>query len=324
MRCLSLAEGLTAAGHSVELMTAELEVDWLVRAVAASGIPVTSSGRDALVELEIEQHSPDWLVVDSYTIPSEQISRANQIVPVLAIIDGDARGIDASLFLDQNLGAKRPSNLPRPQAQTLLGADFALIRDAILRERREDPWKSRHEPPQVLCFLGGNDETGTGQLVAEGLMGIKDPFVLTFVAPYNQHEALSKILARHPEVSLLRPTPSLPALLSATDILICAAGTSTWEACALGIPSVVISVVGNQLSSMSHAVDEGLTLGFDANLDRDDVPRKTADAVSRLMREPQLRSHISTAAKAAFDGQGKHRVTMELAARASALKGMHR
>lgn len=323
MRCLSLAEGLTAAGHSVELMTAELEVDWLVRAVAASGIIVTSSKRDALVELEIEQHSPDWLVVDSYTIPSGQISRANQIVPVLAIVDGDARGIDASLFLDQNLGAKRPSNLPGRETQTLLGADFALIRDAILRERRENPWMFRHEPPQVLCFLGGNDETGTGQLVAEGLMEIEDPFVLTFIAPRDQHEALDGILAAHPKVSLLTPTASLPSLLSTTDVLICAAGTSTWEACALGIPSVVISVIGNQLSSMSRVVDEGLTLGFDANLERGDVPRKTADSVSRLLREPQLRSHISTAATAAFDGQGKHRVTMELVARTSALKGMH-
>jgi spore coat polysaccharide biosynthesis predicted glycosyltransferase SpsG len=313
MRCLSLAEGLRAGGHEVELMTADLEVEWLVDAVRDAGLPVRSCARDELDPAVIEGIAPDWLVVDSYTIPSDAISRASRVAPVLAIIDGDSRGIDATMYLDQNLGAGPPARLPRKGATTLLGADYSLIRDAILRERRAHPWIPPGELPRVLCFLGGNDATGAGLPLAEGLARIDEPFALTFVAPPAQHPELSRILSARPGLKLVVPTPALPKLLSATDVLVCAAGTSLWEACTLGIPSVAVSIVDNQQSSMLRAVEGGLTLGFDAYVDSATVPWNTARAVSRLLRDPLLRESFSATARRIFDGDGKHRVTMELA-----------
>src|SRR5690606_34891981 len=113
--------------------------------------------RDSLdVEL-IRAFAADWVAIDSYWIAADAISRLNEEVPCVAIIDGDNRGIDATLYVDQNLGAETMSWPENVRTRLLSGARFSMIRDAVLDQRRAQPEKLRHNPAHVVTFMGGTD-----------------------------------------------------------------------------------------------------------------------------------------------------------------------
>ena len=96
MRCLSLAEKLIQKGHRVGLFTNSSEIAWLESVISASGVEVFRVTADELSTDQLAGFPADWLIVDSYQIPAEQISAVNQELRVLAIVDGDSRGITAS------------------------------------------------------------------------------------------------------------------------------------------------------------------------------------------------------------------------------------
>jgi spore coat polysaccharide biosynthesis predicted glycosyltransferase SpsG len=307
MRCLTLSEELVARGHEVELVTSALTVPWLVGAVTAAAIPVHECNPDELSSELLRSLRPDWVVVDSYRISADEISRLAAVVRVLAIVDNDHRGIDAALYLDQNLGAElidRPKNV---EDKFLSGARFALVRDALLTERKSSGEVTR-TTPNVLCFMGGTDPTRASLAVAAALASLPHTFRLTVLAPLAEHPALADVLVARADVDLRVPTLDLPSLLGASDLVISAAGTSAWDVCAIGVPALLVAVVANQQPSVREAVRRGLVLGLDAALEPDSAYEQVGQLVSRLLDDRELRERLSRRCLEAFDGLGKVRV----------------
>ena len=314
MRCLTLAEELAIRGHEVQLATGAIEIAWLDETVRSANLTVQEAEPEGLSLGQIRDLDPDWLVVDSYQIPAGLISAAAREMPVLAIVDGDERSIDASLYLDQNLGAESIARRPETAGRYLAGADYALVRRAVLDARRSEPWHIHGDRPNVLCFMGGADSTGSVVELARALAALPQPFELTIVAPVAHHADLRVALANRNDRRILAPTPGLPALMAAADVIISAAGTSAWDICTLGIPAVLIAVVDNQRASLHEAVNRGLALGLDA-VDRPiEALRGVGPLVGRLLDDQAVRKQLSLAARATFDGCGASRVADRLEA----------
>ena len=114
------------------------------------------------------------------------------------------------------------------------------------------------------------------------------------------------------DVRLLAPTPELPALLGDADIVVSAAGTSTWDLCALGLPSVLIAVVDNQAEPLAQATSAGLTLGISAVENSAAIGRELLPCLVRLLEDEGLRRTLSVNCVGAIDGLGKARVVERL------------
>lgn len=309
MRLLTLAETLSERGHEVLLATAEIDVPWLAEAVVASGVPVVPMRRDALDTDALIELRPDWVVIDSYLIPAQSVTRLDAVIPVLLLADGDSRGAAATLYLDQNLGAP-PLEGVGVDSQ-LLGVDFALVRRAVRDAAVPDVAHVRHEPPTAVVVLGGTDPDDRTVAVARACRRIAARVSFTIVAPRRQHEALKAIGADLASWRVLPPTPDLPALLSTADVIVSAAGTSAWDAATLGTPSVLLAIVANQQASLAAVVDERLALGFDV-VDRLGELDDVADAVTALLEDAALRARLVAACRARFDGRGAVRVAQAL------------
>ena len=112
-------------------------------------------------------------VVDSYRIPATDVSAWARDLPALAIVDGGTRGIEAALYLDQNLGAE-DRGAPIPAGSRMLaGAAYALVRSDVLAARRVDPWRaSSTGRPRLLAVMGGTDATGAIVAVADAVAAL--------------------------------------------------------------------------------------------------------------------------------------------------------
>jgi len=308
MRCITLAEELRSRGHEVHLVTHELAIDWLSTAVAASGVTVHPSALDTLSTSQVVELHPDWVVVDSYRIPAREISLANDAVPVLAIVDEDTRDIRASLYLDQNLGAERVRRPSWMEPRMLAGAEYVLVRDAVLEARRPEPWLIQGGRATIVSFMGGTDPTGACTHVVRELVHADVEADLVVVAPGEQHEAIRSLLAGRSGAEVLLPTPDLPQLFARADIVVSAAGTSAWDLCTLGVPSVLMAVVENQSPSLAEAVARGAALGLDVSDDVRSLVGRLGALVITLLSEEATRHRLSMTSREIFDGEGKSRV----------------
>jgi spore coat polysaccharide biosynthesis predicted glycosyltransferase SpsG len=306
MRCLTLSEALVARGHAVQLAVTVDGIPWLSNAVAAVGLPVLAVEAGKLSADLMLSVDPDWVVVDSYELPAEQISGLGERVPVLAIVDGELRGIRAALYLEQNLGSDELDWDVPDGGRILAGGEFALIRDAVLSRRRPDPWAFAGTP-RLVVVLGGTDPLGIIVPVAAQLAGVDVPTELTLVAAPEHHSEVMRLLAGHPSARVVAPSSELAELLGAADLAVSAAGTSAWEICALGLPGVLIAVVDNQTGSLNRMADQGLVLGIDLTADPAGLDR-LGGLVEQLVTDEATRRSLSRRATALFDGLGKRRV----------------
>jgi spore coat polysaccharide biosynthesis predicted glycosyltransferase SpsG len=313
MRCLTLGEELTARGHAVALMGSIGTVGWLAEHVRAWGGEVLPCATDELDADRIASAGFDRAVIDSYWIDPAAIAALDARVPTLAIVDGDLRGIEASWYLDQNLGAEDRMAGSGLGARLLAGSRYALVRRAIRVERRPEPWRIRGDRPRVVAFMGGTDPFAAMIGVAESLAAARPDADVLAVTTGELVDRTAAALAPLAGARALPPTDDLPALLGSADVVVSAAGTSAWDVCTLGLPAVLIAVVGNQSESLRQASERGLALGIDAvGQEHADELAQAGGLLVRLLEDEALRRSLSERGREVFDGRGAERVAVAL------------
>jgi spore coat polysaccharide biosynthesis predicted glycosyltransferase SpsG len=311
MRCLTIGETLRRRGHDVVLLASLRSVDWVRDAAAAARVEVRDAVAGSLDASDAEGF--DGVVVDSYEVDAAAIGTVAERVPVLAIVDGDARGIAATRYLDHNLGAEDLAWPPAVRDRLLAGAAYALVRGDVLAARRPEPWRIAGSRPRLVVVLGGTDPAGAAARVAGSLATAETDADVTFVSS-AEPGAIARLL---PASRIVEPTGELPALLADADIVVSAAGSSAWEVCTLGMPAVFLAVAANQSPSLSRLVAGGYGLGIDGSGDPDALDRVSVE-VQRLIGDDALRRQLSDRCRTTFDGLGAERVADDLEAMAAA------
>ncbi|MEU8331252.1 spore coat protein [Micromonospora sp. NPDC048839] len=358
VRCLALAEEFLARGVHVAVFGTVERLPWATAELAARGIPL-HPGPDSPAELveAARRHHLDVLVLDSYELdPAGAGALRAAGVFTLAVIDGDSRGQVADLYLDQNFGAELPglpraaelpelpraaelpelpraAELPELPGRLLAGSGYALLRDSVITARPSAPPPvTTVSRPRVLAFFGGTDAVGAAPVLTRVLVATGHPMDLTVIVGRPEIEAEVEDVApgRGQVIRPVPPTGALPALITEADLVVSAAGTSTWELCCLGAPAALVCVVDNQRESYTRVVRHGLAAGLG------ELPELTAAGVAGraaraaaartlhgLLSSPQRRATLAAQAWSTVDGQGRARVVDAVldAVRAAAVPG---
>lgn len=273
MRCLAIAEALR--GNGAEVVFASREQDGDLRdLIEAQGYPVHRLPR---VEqsvpdwrMDAEQCSAamggiaspiDWLIVDHYGLDRRWEAAARAWSARILVIDDLAdREHDCDVLLDQNYCAEmngRYRALVPAQCRLLLGPDFALLRPEFLLARaglrRRDGALQR-----MLVFFGGSDPTNETAKALQGIRQIKRPdlAVDVVVGSSNPHrEEIKRICSEMPNAVYHCQVSNMAQLMVHADLAVGAGGSSTWERCCLGLPSLVAVLADNQ-AALTQAVAE--------------------------------------------------------------------
>ncbi|NES15539.1 MULTISPECIES: PseG/SpsG family protein [Micromonospora] len=316
VRCVALGEEFLARGAHVALLGSVAGVEWAAGQLAARGIPhhPGPDTPDGLVAAARE-HALDVLVLDSYELdPACAGALRAAGIRTLAIVDGDARGQDADLYLDQNLDARTVA----PADRLLAGTRYALLRREVLSRRPAAPRPPTPAArPRVLAFFGGTDAFGAAPPLTRLLLGTGQPMELTVVVAREPTAAeLAAVRpARGQTLRLVPPTDTLPGMIAEADLVVSAAGTSTWELCCLGAPSALVCVVDNQRDSYHRVIREGVAAGLGelptliaAGPDGRAARADAVQALRGLLTSADRRAALSARAWSTVDGRGRVRV----------------
>jgi spore coat polysaccharide biosynthesis predicted glycosyltransferase SpsG len=117
---------------------------------------------------------------------------------------------------------------------------------------------------------------------------------------------LTKIARRDQRLAIHIDTPHMARLAAEADIAIGAPGSSTWERCTLGLPTLMVLLAPNQRPAAETLAERGAALLVDAEApDFDAVLDK---ALMRLLTDAKLRRDLAERSAAICDGLGAGRV----------------
>jgi UDP-2,4-diacetamido-2,4,6-trideoxy-beta-L-altropyranose hydrolase len=279
MRCLALAEALSDlgvrcrficrphAGNMLDEIAARgFDTIALTSLIGYSGTTgstfshahwlATTAERDVQETKDaICANPPAWMVVDHYGIDRSWEVTVHAVgIKILVIDDLADRPHHCDALLDHGLDHDVAEYSPLVPLQTkclfgpqyaLLRSEFAKLRSASL-SRRQSPSLSR-----ILISMGGVDkDNATGQVLAAMASNAwAEASEVTVVmgprAPCLE-DVRAQAAAMPGRVEVLVGTSRMAELMYLADLAIGGAGTTSWERCCLGLPSVVLVLADNQ------------------------------------------------------------------------------
>lgn len=339
MRCLTLADALREAGAAECTFICRPHEGNLIELIAGRGHrvaplpqPVNARsepgesmygswlGADRETDAHdtrkiLEGRAIDWLIVDHYAIDHRWEQALRPACGRLMVMDDLAdRKHDCDLLLDPSLGrtGEDYADLLPDEAVTLLGPQFALLRPEFAQLRAES--LARRAAPQLrhlLITMGGVDKDNATDRVLDALdaCALSDDARITVVmGPHAPWLAAVKERAarmRRP-TGVLTGVKDMAQLMTDCDLAIGAAGSTSWERCCLGLPTIQLVLADNQEECAAALSHFDAVVGISAAKLGEELPHVLTEL------SPARLAHISDRAARVCEGRGTAMVTQML------------
>jgi len=224
---------------------------------------------------------------------------------------------DADCLLDQTYGRDAANYRPLvPERCTILtGAQYALLQQVFAAERPAALARRNANTSSVrriLITLGNSDPDNVTGVVLEAIrmcdLNVAVDVVLGATAPHL--DRIRQQIELLPWARLLVDVKDMASLMAAADLAIGAGGTTSWERCCLGLPSLSITTAENQKLVNRNLGEKGAVriIGRSNEVTADSV---AAELVA-IVAMPESLSAMSAVASKICDGRGAMRVTLVL------------
>ena len=277
MRCLTLAQVLKENGGDVEFicrkhegnlidkihssefavhelrLCEEIEFDNKLAHSHWLGATQQQDADDCIDILKVEK--TNWLIVDHYALDEQWQKKLKPYYKKIMVIDDLAdRKHQCDILLDQNFGrsSKDYEILTLKSTKLLMGPKYALLRPEFekLRQYSLDRRKKANFK-SLLINMGGTDPDNITEKVIEKLQAANLPknVIITIVmgktAPHLQSvKRCASELPYYSEVKV--DIDNMAEIMANADIAIGASGSTTWERCCLGVPTLQLITAYNQ------------------------------------------------------------------------------
>jgi UDP-2,4-diacetamido-2,4,6-trideoxy-beta-L-altropyranose hydrolase len=310
----NLAELLRNAGYTVTLLPWIGGIKRPQQAAYAEWLGVTQVEDADETKLAITDFMPDWLIVDHYGIDAtwERMLRPS-VRHICAIDDLANRQHDCDILLDQNwFGLPTPNRYDHflPQScRKLLGPTYALLQP-VFRQLRNNNTPRLGALQRILIFFGAVDSHGQTITALRALCSPNLSHIPVDVVIGSANSCATEILqlasTRSVETIVYQNLSSLANLMARADLMLGAGGTTTWERCCLGLPSIVVAASENQLASTRALGNEGvhMYIGCAATVSEQDWITE----ILNLMNSSEMLRTSGVRAAGIIDGLGAPRV----------------
>ena len=259
----------------------------------------------------------NWLVVDHYALDDRWERAVSACYQRLLVIDDLAdRPHYADLLLDQTFGRMSADyvGLTNPECKLCCGIDYVLLRPEFdLWRPRSLERKRTGDLRRIMISLGGVDQQNFSQDVLLALCAACLPselevcLVLGVSSPWI--EETRKFVKEIHGVELKVAVNNMAELLSHCDLVIGAAGSSAWERCCLGVPTLMLVLVDNQreIAAQLSAVGAAILLTPGPTLHNQIVY-----AIEKIKTKSGYLTEMSNKAAALVPGSGIRRIVLQM------------
>lgn len=331
MRCLTLADSLAARGAQIRFVSRHLpaHLSELVRArghechilaAAPAGdledlshagwLEVPQAADAAHTRRALSDRRWDALIVDHYALDARWEGALRASAARILVIDDIADRLhDCDVLLDQNVypdmetryAGKVPSG-----CELLIGPRYALLRDEFRL------WRERAAPrggavQRILVGFGGVDAADLTHTTLEALRRVGSNGWNVDVVVGAAHPRLAATVAACDAAGYACHVQSnrMAELMAAADLALGAAGSTSWERCSVGLPTICVPTAQNQVAIAAGLTSRGVAVTIDAE---HPDPEDIAGTITALLGNPEAVASMSRAAWNLVDALGADRV----------------
>mgnify|MGYP006414599869 FL=1 len=266
MRCLTLANELKQQNHEIVFICRELTGNLILLIkypvlvlpkndnFQSDGLYLNWLGvtqeQDAEQTIKVIPKNIDLLIVDSYALDEIWHKQLKPYTKKIMVIDDLAdRQFDCNVLLNQNLGTQIEDYKDKVlnNCELLLGCDYALLRPEFpnLRENALIKRKNTKVIKNILISMGGSDITNkTYDILQEVSDDLNIVVILGGISPHNK--IIKNYAKSKKNVKVVVDADNISSLMFDADLAIGAGGSTSWERCCLGLPTLLYVLAENQ------------------------------------------------------------------------------
>lgn len=330
MRCLSLAVEFRKQGCKVYFLS---RLEYGIQKIEEEGFEVlplsyrysggaekfhygeTSALQQEAVEIinAVKKHEIDLLFIDTYNVTEKYLLQIKPHVKKLGYID-DLNGFvyPVDILVNGNIGAKYINYIRYSADEVmLLGPKYNLIR----REFHNLPERKVNEKVrEIMVTTGGTDPYSMSSKILNILLSDKEFRSLKINVivgnSFDNKNELRRISCLNSNVTLHENIKKISSIMLASDIAISAGGSTLYELCACGTPTLAFSMADNQ-RDIVEAMDRE---GYIVSLGRYDevTGERLINEFKKLYNDFEKRLKLRKKSQSMVDGNGARRVVSEV------------
>jgi UDP-2,4-diacetamido-2,4,6-trideoxy-beta-L-altropyranose hydrolase len=318
-RCLGYAQAFAATGHRVVFAISPETITCAPALGLSAHERLTLTAPEAPLADSLAAHgagTADLLVLDLYGSGRYEEVAARMATRRLVVIDDmhdRAHNCDVLVNTSASATPAHYDALVPMGCRLLLGPDyaplvpsFAALRAETLRRRETQGTVSR-----VLVSFGLTDPVNATSLALDALRPIARSRVDVIIGGQAPHLERVREACRG-WATLHIDAADMARLMAKADLAIGAAGSTAWERCCLGLPSIAIAIVENQRGIATALAKAGAATVFDDP--REVTVERLRATIADLLADASSRRDMARAAATMCDGRGARRLVEALAA----------
>ena len=321
MRCLTLADELKKQNHNATFICRELKGN-LIKLIEHRVLilPVDkdfqsddlylswlgeTQEQDVKQTIQVIHDNADLLIVDSYALDEVWHKQLKPHAKKIMVIDDLAdREFDCDVLLNQNLASKQgdyQGKVPS-DCELLLGCEYALLRPefAAFRKRALEKRKKTQEIKNILISMGGSDKKNITYNV---LQQLNDGFnIVVVLSSASLHREMIMDYVKGKNIEVIINADNMAELMLDADLAIGAGGSTSWERCCLGLPTLLFVTAENQKVIAENLERLGAVM----------IVRSLKDDLQMIVSNFDLWRTMSEKSQAICDGFGVKRIKIWL------------
>ena len=313
VRCMSIAAQLRKKGIEYLFIVSDtISADFIrLNGYETTVLGVDWKSKDSEIDLLkgiIKTRQIIILLIDSYDITNRYLSELSSHVKIVYLDDYCNNTYNVSAIIHYIIGAdkQRISNIYiNAHTNLLIGSVYAPLRNefSILKP------KIRSKVENVLVITGGTDKLDIASLIVNYLADNQSFQEITFHIVLGKYASEVQTPIKSSKVVYHRNVTLMADLMQSCDAAISAGGTTLYELCACGIPSVSVCIADNQVTNVQQFNQYGI-IPYAGDMRTDQS--NSLNCISKLLlvyiHNIQVRYKHSELMRAHVDGKGAERI----------------
>jgi UDP-2,4-diacetamido-2,4,6-trideoxy-beta-L-altropyranose hydrolase len=316
LRCLVVAEEYRAQGGDVCFIVSEDESVSFLAGKGFNHIRIEGNWNNLEHEIDetqelIKQYGINKILIDSYGISEEYCKPLSNYASLIYL--GSLQVPMPSLKLLVNYSNEIDEGFYHTYygdtTTLLLGVSYA----PIAKEFRDNPRIHADIVQHVLLTTGNTNPENASTEILRTLLKEKDLDNITFcVLPGRMNpfvEDLRRLANENTRVIVMSPNTKTAEVIKRCELAVSSAGTTLFELCACGLPTISFAVSDEQVSGAKQFSSDGV-ISYAGNYlkEKDMCVQNIRRLVSELVSDKERRCQVGQNMRRLIDGQGTKRI----------------
>lgn len=315
MRCMAIAGAMRLLGEDVTFLVADQTGKDFVEEKGYPAICLNSKWNELETELDtlqelIERLQIRRILVDSYQVTETYLATLQSYTSVIYLDDLDAFSYPCDRIINYAVYAGQCSYAREEKSRGhLLGTSYMPLRQAFWHlASKEVSDGAKH----LLVLSGGAD---TYHFTRDFLRACEndDKHDITVICGrfHPDVQELERMAEQREHVIIKKNVTDIERYMKWADIAISAGGTTLYELCACGTPTISYALADNQMKNVT-AFDELGLIPYCGDIRRESCIPQIWNQIRKWSKNPQQRKEVSQRMQTLVDGQGAMRLAREL------------